>query len=276
MRWSQFHLQTAHARVGHAGVLPGDQRIAIRGVTWDLYSRLVDAVSEDQHLKLAFDGRDIEIMTTSFLHERFKRLLGRLVEIITEELAIAFAGGGETTWKRDDLERGLESDQCYYFLPEKLSAVAEAAARQSNDINDYPNPDLAVEIDLSPSQVDRPGIYAALRVTEVWRFDGETMLFETLRPDDYLRADRGEPFPSHPPRRGSPLGKPGRGDRRVGLGSQAPCLGRAELTLAGFRLNPRHADKLAHVGIPTDARRGDGGAGDPRRRAGVLHRSDSS
>jgi hypothetical protein len=32
---------------------------------------------------------------------------------------------------------------------------------------DCPRPDLAVEVDISPSQIDRPGIHGALNVTEV-------------------------------------------------------------------------------------------------------------
>ena len=38
----------------------------------------------------------------------------------------------------------------------------------------------AFEIDISASLVDRPGIYAALEVSEVWRFDGESLLIERL------------------------------------------------------------------------------------------------
>ena len=37
-------------------------------------------------------------------------------------------------------------------------------ARGSNDVADYPNPDLAIEVDISPSQLDRPEIYAKLQV----------------------------------------------------------------------------------------------------------------
>ena len=48
---------------------------------------------------------------------------------------------------------------------------------------DYPNPDLAIEVDISPPLVDRPAIYAALVVTEVWRFDGEIVTMEQLNPD---------------------------------------------------------------------------------------------
>ena len=38
-----------------------------------------------------------------------------------------------------------------------------------------PPPDLAVEIDITTSWLDRLEIYAALEVPEVWRFDRETL-----------------------------------------------------------------------------------------------------
>ena len=41
-----------------------------------------------------------------------------------------------------------------------------------------PQPDLAIEVDLSPSRIDRPGIYAAMRVNEVWRFNGKILRME--------------------------------------------------------------------------------------------------
>jgi Uma2 family endonuclease len=70
-----------------------------------------------------------------------------------------------------------------FFDPEKLAIVVDARARQSNNVADYPNPDLAIEIDISPSQIDRPSIYRALKVAEVWRFDGTSLVIEQLRPD---------------------------------------------------------------------------------------------
>ena len=48
---------------------------------------------------------------------------------------------------------------------------------------DLPGPDLAIEIDISASEVDRPGIYAALGVVELWRFDGDEAVIERLGPD---------------------------------------------------------------------------------------------
>jgi len=174
----------------------GEQRIVIRGLSWDLYDRLSDAIGEGQHVHLAYDGKDLEIMTTGRFHEHYKELLGQLVTTVTATLKIPREKLGETTWKRPEVARGLEADQCYYFAPEKMADDAEARARRSNLVADYPNPDLAIEVDLSQSQVDRPGIYAALQVAEVWRFDGEMVVIEQLRPDgSYATAESSRFMP---------------------------------------------------------------------------------
>ena len=65
------------------------------------------------------------------------------------------------------LKRAIESDACYYFDPAKLAAAKAAAA--SDDVDLYPNPDLAVEVDVSPPKIDRPGMYVSLQVPEFWR-----------------------------------------------------------------------------------------------------------
>ena len=56
------------------------------------------------------------------------------------------------------------------------------------------NPDLAIEIDISPSQIDRPSIYRALKVAEVWRFDGASLVIEQLRPDGTYAASASSRF----------------------------------------------------------------------------------
>jgi Uma2 family endonuclease len=155
----------------------------IRDVSWELYDLLSDAIDEKQHVYLAYDGKDLEIMTKGLIHEGYREFLGRFVHALTFELRIRSRGAGETTWKRPEIARGLESDLCYFFTPEKLVVVLEGWTRKSKDIADYPNPDLAVEIDISQSEVDRPAIYAALKVPEVWRFEEESMVIEHLQPD---------------------------------------------------------------------------------------------
>ncbi len=101
---------------------------------------------------------------------------------IAHNLNIPRRGLRETTWKREALAKGLEADQCYVFLTEKLEMLAEARSRKSNELSDYPNPDLAIEIEISPSEIDRLSIYQALEVSEVWRFDGESLVILQLGP----------------------------------------------------------------------------------------------
>jgi Uma2 family endonuclease len=160
-----------------------DQRVVFRSVDWAFYDRLVDSIPEMSNIHVDYDGRDLEVMGKSRKHGKCTGLLGQLVEAICQELEIEYSTLADTTWKRSVISRGLEADRCYYFLPEKIAADAAALERDSKDIADYPNPDLAIEVDLSPPQIDRAGIYAALRVAEVWRFDGELVVIERLSPD---------------------------------------------------------------------------------------------
>jgi Uma2 family endonuclease len=174
----------------------GDQRIVIQGVDWDVYDCLSEAIGEGQHVRLAYDGEDLEIMTAGYPHERYKEMLGKIVAAVSRAKGIPRKTAGETTWKRLEIERGLQADECYYFHADKFAAVEAAFARQSMDIADYPNPDLAIEIDLSGPKVDRPGIYAKLQVAEVWRFDGESLVIEQLRDDgSYAPAETSRFLP---------------------------------------------------------------------------------
>ena len=173
-----------------AVVAPGDARFVIRDASWELYDRLSDAVGEGRNIRLAFDGKDLEVMTTGPFHEDLKELSGSFVKEVAVELDVDYRGLGQTTWKRSDLRRGLEADLCFYFDRAKLAASEEARERKSNDVADYPVPDLAVEIDISPSKVDRPGIYAAMKVPEIWRFHDDTVSILQLTPaGDYVESD---------------------------------------------------------------------------------------
>lgn len=169
---------------GHLAHVPqGETRIAVRGVPWRTYELWVDSLPPRSGVRMAYDGEDLEIMTKGRSHENYGALIGNLVSEVAVELGIPHSSNRETTWKRPEVSRGLEADQSYYFRPEKLEAAAQSRSRGSNDVADYPNPDLAIEIDISPSLIDRPTIYSALGVTEVWRFDGEILIMERLNPN---------------------------------------------------------------------------------------------
>jgi Uma2 family endonuclease len=165
-----------------------DRRVVFRGVDWSFYERLVDCIPEGSNIHVDYDGRDLEAMANGPTHEDAKHSLNQLVNVIAEELSIPCKGFGETTWKRPEIPRGLESDLCYYFLPEKLAAVARL--RGSKEISGYPNLDLAIEVDISRPEVDRADIYRALGVAEIWRFDGKKLVIERLTTEGtYVAVD---------------------------------------------------------------------------------------
>ena len=98
-------------------------------------------------------------------------------------MSIPMLGSGQTTWKRPKITRGLEADESFYFRPEKIPVVRAAIKRRSTKIADYPDPDLAIEIDISPPVLDREEIYRKLQVAEIWYFDGEDVTIEQLGED---------------------------------------------------------------------------------------------
>jgi Uma2 family endonuclease len=170
-----------------------EQRLLLHNVDWSTYDRLLHAL-EGHHLRLNYDRGRLEIMTTSSGHERWKTLLARFFEIFTLELNIPILGVGNFTCRREDLERGLEPDECWYIEHE-----ADVRGREQIDLDVDPPPDLVVEIEVSRSVLDRLGILAALGVPEVWRFDGKRLSVLLLAADGrYVEADHSPTFPAIP------------------------------------------------------------------------------
>ncbi|HZW30369.1 MAG TPA: Uma2 family endonuclease, partial [Isosphaeraceae bacterium] len=93
----------------------------IRDVDWAFYERLVDSIPEGANIHVDYDGKDLEIMSLSLLHDDRKGLLGRVVELVAEECEIPFKSAGQTTWKRPEVARGLESDECFFSRMAKLT-----------------------------------------------------------------------------------------------------------------------------------------------------------
>jgi Uma2 family endonuclease len=165
-------------------------RVVLRGVSWELYEKILREIG-DQPLYLTYDEGDLEIMSPSRVHERWKTLIGRLLELLTLERDVPVESLGSTTFKRADLAKGLEPDECYYIQNE-----AAVRGRDDVDLDRDPPPDLVVEVDISRHGVDREGIYAALGVPELWKFDGSRLEAWVLGPDRaYRRQDHSRALP---------------------------------------------------------------------------------
>jgi Uma2 family endonuclease len=164
--------------------------IVLDGIRWQTYQALRDDLG-DRHIHLTYDRGILEIMAPLFRHERYAETLGRLVRVLAATAKTRVVSAGSTTFKREDLERGLEPDRCFY-----LRNVDAVLGKLQLDLKTDPPPDLAIEIDIMSTCLDRLGIYAALGVSEVWRFDGEH--FEALRRRDETGYDPAAASPTFP------------------------------------------------------------------------------
>ncbi len=165
----------------------GDKRMLFPGVPWETYRSLSEAIGESEHVRLTYDGKDLEILTVGNIHEMVKGLTTDILDAVAMGLDVDYVECGETTW--DAPPRGLQADLSYYFDAGKIRIAREAAARGSKDPNDYPRPDMAVEIDMSAPQNDRLAIYRDLTVAEVWRLVRlEKVMIEQLQPDGSYAA----------------------------------------------------------------------------------------
>jgi Uma2 family endonuclease len=92
-----------------ATAIPGTSResFVLDGVSWQLYERLVQELA-DQRIFITFDGGRLELTSPSPEHEWWKSLMGRLIEVLALERAVAAEAMGSTTFKRGDLAKGLE------------------------------------------------------------------------------------------------------------------------------------------------------------------------
>ena len=162
---------------GPTRTLEGERRFLLPGVGWEGSEALLKMIG-DGRARVTYDQGDAELMSPLYGHEKLKTLFGRLIEEVTVGLNVPCEGAGSTTWKSKALDKGLEPDECYY-----LANSARVVGRDAIDLDAGPPPDLAVEIEISRSALDRLGLYAALGVAEVWRFDGETLRIERLQGD---------------------------------------------------------------------------------------------
>ena len=191
------------------------QRFVFEDASWDLYERLLREVGNGP-TRLTYDQGRLDIMSPLPGHGEISRVLCLFV------FDLALASGrpirmlGSTTLRRRLRRRGLEPDECFYIANEP-----RVRGKQRLSIPRDPPPDLAVEIDVTNSSIDRMPIYAALQVPQVWRYSRQRLRRLHLRARD-VRGPAAEPVVPGPPAERTdavpPAGRAGRpsdGDARV-------------------------------------------------------------
>ncbi len=74
------------------------------------------------------------------------------------------------------------------------------SSKRQLDLAVDPCPDLAIEVDVSHSSLERLPIFAAVGIPEIWRLAAGSLQFLHLQPDGtYQVRDRSLAFPALPP-----------------------------------------------------------------------------
>jgi Uma2 family endonuclease len=142
------------------------QHIVLRDVSWSFYERTLEEIG-DRPIRVTYQRGRMEIMAPLPEHESGKKYIGGLIEVLTVELNIPMARFGSTTFRREDVQSGLEPDECYY-----LKNAVRVRGMKRFDPAVHPAPDLAIEVDITARSIAREPIYADLGVPELWRYDG--------------------------------------------------------------------------------------------------------
>jgi Uma2 family endonuclease len=183
---SDFMSQARSVRPSHTG-----DCLRLSGIDWRTYSRLLRAFAEKPGIRLTYDRGELEIMSPLLEHDDSGRFLGLLVFVLTEELGLPLKHGGSTTLRRRLRRRGIEADECFW-----IANAVRMVGRRRLDLRTDPPPDLAIEVDVTHSSLDRLEICAALKVPELWRLQGESLTFHVLGPEGaYITGPVSRSFP---------------------------------------------------------------------------------
>jgi Uma2 family endonuclease len=88
--------------------------IHLSGISWQTYENLLTELSASGRLRLTYNRGTLEIMLPSPEQESYKKILGRFVETLAEELEVKIEPLGSTTFKRPEIN-GAEPDECFYI-----------------------------------------------------------------------------------------------------------------------------------------------------------------
>ncbi|HEY9638108.1 MAG TPA: Uma2 family endonuclease [Coleofasciculaceae cyanobacterium] len=171
--------------------VPPGNTVQLNNISWQMYETILEEMGEGYAARLAYNKGTLEIRMPLPKHERAKSMIGDLVKVLLEELEIDCEPLGSTTFKREDMESGVEPDDCFYIKNE-----AAIRGKDRIDLTIDPPPDLAIEIDNTSST--SLSSYQALGVPELWRYNGRVLQINILEDGKYVETQISPNFPAFP------------------------------------------------------------------------------
>lgn len=167
-----------------------EQKVILDNISWETYQRLMEERGERPKPRYAYDRGRLEIMVSSYEHERLKHNLATLVELIAEALELDIDGAGSTTFQRKDLAQGFEPDTSFY-----IQHAARIRGQKEIDLDADPPPELVIEIEITHPSLNKFPIFAGLGVPEVWRCHKQALTIFRLKGKNYRAQEASEIFP---------------------------------------------------------------------------------
>ncbi len=166
------------------------QRVILHGISWETYEKILaehDAVSNPH---FAYCDGDLEIMTLGWQRETLKNDLSELLTEIARILEIDYRGTASTTFRIEKKRKGFEGDATFYFKNADF-----ARGKKEIDLTVDPPPELVIEIDITHGSLQKFPIFAGIGIEEVWRFDGDGVIFYRLENEDYKQVAESVSLP---------------------------------------------------------------------------------
>src|SRR5215213_10828129 len=150
---------------------PAEHRVILHNTSWETYERLMKERGESRVPRIAY-------------------YIGLLAAVFAEEAGVDLYGAGSTTFDREDLERGIEPDACFY-----VRNAERVRGKPRIDLRLDPPPDLVIEVDITSPSLDKFSIYARASIPEIRRRDGERLAIFELRGKEYVEVAESRTLP---------------------------------------------------------------------------------
>lgn len=171
--------------------VPPGQRLLIHDLGWSEFQAILDELGEKRASRIAYSDGILEIRMPLPKHEREKSILGDIVKVLLEELEIDCECFGSTTFNRQEMNYGIEPDECFYIQNHQLMI-----GKDRLDLSVDPPPDLAIEVDVtSKTQIEA---YTRLGVPELWVYEDTELKIYLLQAGQYQTSTTSPTFSELP------------------------------------------------------------------------------
>jgi Uma2 family endonuclease len=189
---------------------PPEQRVMLPDVSWQQFQSLLEELGPERTARLTYFRGKLEMMTPTPDHERCRKLIDSLVQVLAGGLRLRLETIAPVMLTNPGFQCAVEPDACYYLETPLPAGVTPDSKRQAEIVlpEDAP-PDLLVEVAITKSQLNKLAVYATMGVPEIWRYvttigdevlKGELSIYQ-LQGDRYVECKSSQQFPFLPPRR---------------------------------------------------------------------------